>query len=889
MTQDNFKIFTDTIEYAEFAEKNGYGGYYEKAIYEEKGGEAKLRPDRGPRINPRDYQKYEGICQTFGSHITAFDADFIDEKKKAKWKAMFYALLKAHEDNDRDECISLYEKMCEFLKANTLDWYADYVGQTDMRFSGNGAHIVLITGTPFPQTKKNMDDTLRFDICPGAQENHQGRPLFPPGTNKLKGQGISHIKVNNLAAIDMEECHKRDAMLFFGQIKPEQIKEGKVEIPMAKGKTKYQVPEGHRDDVLFKVGASLVERNINRESRNEFMRYFNETWLEGEPFSDSVMRAKEKQWDKIEGARNVENTFILVNTPPVPGNNRVIRMCVEKAGFGFRKNIRGSDLEGCNPNKEGYEEWRALDIIEWEAIVMNYCEDNCMYVKDFDFKFNNNGTFESLNVVTSPFKFTAERVKRSIVEIIIEGKYDCFKKYLESEKVQERVLQIQQENITAGNFEGEIWTGKLDDSNFIHWKGWNGLVEFNSVDGEGFVEDLIPMAYNKYLFFAAVYPAIYLTYYPGEEYMGSALLYGGEGCFKSSMFRKLLPKHLREHYMSGCITDEKYDIAASMAESIFLEWEEMDKFKQYKRKAKRILAATKDAYNEKWKKGMTKTYRKNSQLMTCNDETPVQLEDEPHRRYIPFRLKRDTELTRRYEEDGSKSYLQMLEDRMDEIRDRIFAEFYVYMKMNVPLALPAEIEKYRLRAIDVCSGRNTFETDVWEAIRKYRQLGNQYITFKRLSMASKWQCDTTERRKMIKKMCIPYGGINQLEMKYIKLKLPGGEDETAHERMLYIGFMEPSNTTDIDEAKSENTAQIFNINRNSCLAKMNEKGAANTITKEQAERRKIDGEKFNFDCDENESDESDYKAIFRNVPPVQTVAQRREQEDKKQNANGLLQ
>lgn len=458
----------------------------------------------------------------------------------------------------------------------------------------------------------------------------------------------------------------------------------------------------HAYEKIKKIGRELISHGLDKEAREFIAKCLNYEFAE-EPMSEEEMPALFKEWDDYQTKHNFKCPFRLVMNGKDDGVNNTIRMCFEKAGWKFRVNVRG-DMVECNMDSDDYEH---KDPGVWRSKVIGHCQNHIKHSLDIKVIGDKNGKFTRVEIKTPAFNFKTEDVKIAMDCIRDENRYDSFMEYLMSESVQDILAELKREHIGR---EGKL----INEGRLKHWDCVSKIIQFKKPThekGEYFETDKY---YNRHFLKSLMFPAVYSAFKPGDRFGECVLIIGPEGCFKSSLPKKLLPKQLQEQYCNKLSFNMKDDdMIRNMRKSIFAVWDEMIGFHKDEQKTKDILGALHDNYVKKFQETSLGYPRMNVNVLTTNKVNPLRMNHDAHRRYAPFVVFPNEEVTALGIKEGKSTsgFMDYLDEWADYHRDRLWAEMLLYYEMGEQPGFKGFREE-REAAIRMACGLDDFEEQV---------------------------------------------------------------------------------------------------------------------------------------------------------------------------------
>ena len=570
--------------------------------------------------------------------------------------------------------------------------------------TAKGYHLWVKTKKEFKSNGKELDG-IHIDFCCPKTSKKKGRGVFAPGSAKYSEGDVTHWIEDSSKPVRPLLKEDEDFLLELCWGKPATSNSKSPKLH-ASG----EVPEGQRHMTLNNAGMTLVGRGVCKESRDMVLDMINEGFCGAYKSADEMQHVK-NSIDAFAAENDFKCPFRITLNSKEDGVHSTIRKCFETAEWDFRVNIRGDTMEG----KKGAEDWTLKDPTTWRALVTTDCQDSVMHSLDIKIQKDKKGQFEKLIVKHPVFKYPEIDIKNCLKRWQIENPYDPFREYLESEPVQEIVKELR------------------DPREFKIWEVLGEIVQFNKpmFIQENFSE--LPAKYNRWALFMALYPALYNTFRPGTNFGESVLFIGPEGCFKSTLIKACLPRDLQEaHYKSVSFRLKDEDLIRTMRGSIISEFEEMIGFHDDEERTKGILGRLVDNYRKLWEESVLPYPRLNGILLTSNNPTPLRMSQDAQRRYAPFYIYPNQDITQRgiEERKTASGFADYLEEWSDKYRDRIWAELYWLFKKGMKPGLPHEFNKLREQAVKKACGLDEFESEVRKVFTDALSDEEEKLTFK---------------------------------------------------------------------------------------------------------------------------------------------------------------
>lgn len=514
---------------------------------------------------------------------------------------------------------------------------------------------------------------------------------------------------------------------------------------------------------LENIGEQLIRRGICENDRNTILNKINYEYCEF-PLEDMEWNELTDKLKKRQKELGLKCPYKLVYNSKEDGVQSIITQSIETLGWKFRVNDRGGLLEGNRGDG-----WEYKDPSIWKAHIMKACENGITHSLDIKVKKNNKGNFEQLKVDTPVFKFGDNKLTTNIKCMMDENTYDPFKDYLESDAVQSIYKELKEKH----------WhDGELDDSSFTHWEAVKEIIQFKKPASERNMYFETPDELNKWLLYSLMFPAVYATYYPGEKFAENVMLIGGEGSFKTSLASALLPKKMRtEHCEKVTFKMNTDDLYRTIRKSVYVIFDEMVGFYKDEEETKTILGSLRDNYVDKWHTTSLGYPRRCVCILTTNKPQPLKMSLDKHRRYIPFGIFPNEELTKiAYESDKmtSSGFMDYLYEWSDKHLNRLYAEMLLYLEEGRTPGLPMRIDMIRKKAIDLASGLDGFENDVREILIEFAS-ERDAVDFEDIFEQSPYE-KNRDREKIVKDIHRELGGTGELKRgKYAKFDKGGNE------------------------------------------------------------------------------------------------------------------
>ena len=223
--------------------------------------------------------------------------------------------------------------------------------------------------------------------------------------------------------------------------------------------------------------------------------------------------------------------------------------------------------------------------------------------------------------------------------------------------------------------------------------------------------------------------AIARAYTPGIK--GYAFAFAGQqGCFKSQLFRQILPPE----FTSGDKEGTKYQVAdmgqdelelnRAGRQAIFREFEEAQNFKQDPSKVRKMLDAERDGARMSYARSYTQPLKRSVDLITSNRQDVLPPMADGERRILAYIIYQNEDLSKHFDNSGpdiDKWFDGLLNSPSGTegytVRDRLWGEaYYRYKILKDPIRFSGKLEKIRELSVYTLSGVLQIRVDMAETL-----------------------------------------------------------------------------------------------------------------------------------------------------------------------------
>lgn len=513
------------------------------------------------------------------------------------------------------------------------------------------------------------------------------------------------------------------------------------EIVIASTSHDDKIPNGKRRDTLRTLACNLlwqgivlndVESVIKSINQNNTETPLNEAELEGAIFATLPAYIKEKK---------IEAPFLLVKNHKNMGKPAIIRQTAKAMGYEFRRNIR---KDGIDWKLESSEDWKTNDVSDVRDWLTVEAQDKTKHSLEIEFKYDRRNKtenqFVSVGAKLKDFKFSDLDLKRTFKSIMRENSFDPLMDWLmeDYDNVREELDKSYQKLGREGVLkEWECFNAHFDIL---------GFDRPDDIKDPGFIETA--HEYNQWLLYNLIAPAIHNTIQTEPKEFPVVVMVGPEGCYKSSLPKFMLPKHLRaDHFKKATFLMTPENLGRMFASAIFVEFAEMVGFHANPNRTKMIMSELKDDWTRKYKEGCESIFRLCSWMLSSNDAQPLSYSADNQRRYYVIYLYRKKEITERGQKEGKflGDYVDYLDEWAEKHRKRIWHQIlYLIKEQEWGLGLPNnELESLRMEYVRKACGYEDFEKQVTDAFNYYLDEGIRAVDYNMVYS----QCETKRSKK----------------------------------------------------------------------------------------------------------------------------------------------
>ena len=553
------------------------------------------------------------------------------------------------------------------------------------------------------------------------------RPVFTPGSCKIKGGGITHHWNKIEEVLDEPEEFREARMAASNSTpsysKPSTSKKGIKRDPVIK--------EGGRHFFMaVQIGRWLLDNLINKKQREEYMTFANKKYVEP-MLSDEDMQSIFKQMDKEAKERELVCNKILMEANIGEGDPTKIRESLKALGWEFRR-VRGDTFEYKKPGKE----WEALDITHASQFASNALSDDVRYTIGIKIETKKAEKTDKedhkLAFPITHFKPADLKVKSTILEVAHNNRYDYFEEYL---KPFEEKAKKQAEKYGIGN-----WKDTLEDLKI--WKFKEKICQRTPPPGMksiGFGEQ--PYEYWQWQYPIIMLSAIWRTKHPGYEVEEMIWNMGPQGCYKNKGRSWLFPGDIRKKcYASGLKLTPHNEAKMNRIrrKMVISEFDEAEKISIDD--MKRYFTTSVTEHEAKYEEDTREIQWQDVIVFSTNKPNafPPTLDDQ--RRLIvqtSYPKPEFTEMIQKGEIDGKKIKKGMSKKTLDEkiegvvfkqLRDELWMDALTLYYMEIPPCLPGELETERIKAMVTATGADQLEPIIMNAfIEAHKRDNNRYV------------------------------------------------------------------------------------------------------------------------------------------------------------------
>ena len=597
-----------------------------------------------------------------------------------------------------------------------------------------GHHVICsVRKSRFKKNHKIYYKGIPFHIRAMTGEKI-GCPLFGDGTRK-EGKGITHHAYKDMMDRSLlplpEDMEKEMVGISEAKSKPTTNQESKKDVKVKRNSRKIvsylitgkRIPKGDRHDALRDTSRSLVGKGINVEDVKTIIHNLNKTACEEAKPDNEIDQNIFHDIDKFIEENGIETPFNLVMNTHYKGIPAIIEQTMETMGYEFRKNIRKEGLDF--RRKDG--EWETEDISDVRDQMAVEAQNTTKHSFTFDVKIHEgNGNFLRCENEVKPFAFSELDIKRTFKDIMRKNQYDPLVEWL-LDGYEDYAVKLREQYKEDGK-EGVI----------KHWECFNahfeilGFKKTPDVKSQGFIET--DTDYNKWLIYNLIAPAIHNTVMEEAKEFPVVVMIGGEGCFKSSLPKMIIPKHLRfDHHHIGRFDMPLADLGRMFATAIILSFDEAIGFTRSLGVSKVLLSETKDSWTPKFKEGCKAKRRQCSWNMASNISQPLAYSPDNQRRFYVVYLYRNEDVNARGEKENKfiSDYVDYLEEWMEKYQKIVWQQIYFLIKeCGWGLGFnDNELEKKRIKYVLHACKYSDFRYQVTKAFEYFIENGHIAVNY----------------------------------------------------------------------------------------------------------------------------------------------------------------
>ena len=560
-----------------------------------------------------------------------------------------------------------------------------------------------------------------------------GCALFGDGTRK-EGKEITHRAFRDMMDRSLlplpEDMENEMVGISGGKNKPIADEEGKKGKAGKKSRkivsyliSGNRIPEGERHDVLRDTSRSLVGKGIKVEDVRKIIHTLNKTACEEAKPDNEIDRNIFHDIDKFIAVNGIETPFRLVMNTHCSGIPAIIEQTMETMGYEFRKNIRKEGLDF--RKKDG--EWETEDTSDVRDRVAVEAQNTTKHSFTFDVKVHEgNDKFLRCENDVKPFAFSELDIKRTFKDIMRKNQYDPLKDWM-LEGYEDYAPELRK------RYKKNDKKGVMDC-----WECFNahfeilGFKKTPDVKSSGFIET--DTDYNKWIIYNLVAPAIYNTVMEESKEFPVVVMIGEEGCFKSSLPKMIIPKHLRaDHHHIGRFDMPLADLGRMFATAIILSFDEIIGFTKNISVSKMVLSETKDSWTPKFKEGCQTKRRLCSWNMASNIPQPLVYSPDNQRRFYIVYMYRNENVSERGKKENKflGDYVDYLEEWMEKYQKIVWQQIYFLItECGWGLGFnDNELEKKRIKYVLHACKYSDFRQQVIKAFEFFTEKGHMAVNY----------------------------------------------------------------------------------------------------------------------------------------------------------------
>lgn len=616
-----------------------------------------------------------------------------------------------------------------------------------------------------------------------------GCALFGDGTRK-EGKEITHRAFKDMMDRSLlslpENMENEMCAISEGKSKPTTDKEAKNDKSSNKSRklvsyliTRNRIPKGHRHDALRDTSRSLVGKGIKVEDVKKIIHNLNKTACEEPKPDNEIDQNIFHDIDDFIEKNGIDTPFSLVmNTRN--GTPAIIEQTMQTMGYEFRKNIR---KEGLDFRKKGGE-WETDDISEVRDRLAVEAQNTTNHSFIFDVKIHEgNKHFLRCENEVKPFAFSELDIKRTFKDIMRKNQYDPLIEWL-LEDYEEYAAELRKRYKKDGK-EGVVENWECFNAHFDIL----GFKKTPNIKAHGFIET--DADYNKWIIYNLIAPAIYNTMMEESKEFPVVAMIGEEGCFKSSLPKMIIPKHLRaDHHHIGRFDMPLADLGRMFATAIILSFDEIIGFMKNIGVSKMILSETKDSWIPKFKEGCQSKRRMCSWNMSSNIPQPLVYSPDNQRRFYVIYMYRNEAINARGEKENKflGDYVDYLEEWMEQYQKIVWQQIYfLIMECGWGLGFnDNELEKKRIKYVLHACKYSDFRHQVIKAFEHFIENDHIAVNYEMIYEQTEvsYKKQSRLRDNTIKEIYKDFGGGDEMgrgSWKKITYKTELGKEERVFE------------------------------------------------------------------------------------------------------------
>lgn len=193
----NFRTLNEDKEHSM---QCGYQSAFIGCNYNDKG---IAEPSGGLLSREVDFGKYAVVAERLGEGVVALDFDLRIDDKTLKKPPKLRDYQDEYEDGHGGTELRINVNKCY---KNLPEYVKILVENSDAKITRKGLQIKIKTPEYFrAQASLEINDTWKLETCSGFFQGKKYRPVFMSGSRKIKGEGITHLSINDHPAIDLRE------------------------------------------------------------------------------------------------------------------------------------------------------------------------------------------------------------------------------------------------------------------------------------------------------------------------------------------------------------------------------------------------------------------------------------------------------------------------------------------------------------------------------------------------------------------------------------------------------------------------------------------------------------------------------------------------------------